>query len=317
MSQRLPIALVFPGQASQVVGMGKEFVEAYPAAREVFEQADTILGYSVSKLCFEGPEDQLNDTYYTQPALYTCGIATHRALLSRVPDIQPVSYAGHSLGELTALAAADAFSFAEGLLLVQTRARLMKQAGERSPGAMAALLGLDAPAVSELCQRVTEETRGILVLANDNCPGQSVISGDIPSVERALALAKEAGAKRAIRLAVSIASHSPLMASVSAVFAQALGQVNFKSPSIPVYANVSASPLTTPDSIHHELEMQLTQPVRWTESVQAMAADGAVLFVEVGPKDVLTGLIKRISSAVQTHNLNSVQNLDSLVAQII
>jgi len=306
-------AFVFPGQGSQVVGMGKDIAEAYPVAREVFEEADSVLGYGLSSLCFDGPESDLNDTYYTQPALYVCSVAILRALQSRVPVVRPAALAGHSLGELTALTAAGAFDFAEGLQLVQTRGRLMREAGTRTPGAMAALLGLDAPQVRELCERASAEAGGVLVLANDNCPGQIVISGESVAIDHAITIAKDAGARRAIKLAVSIASHSPLMASAAAAFAQALSQVNFQEPAVPVYGNVIAAPLTTADAIHQELEMQLTQPVRWTESIQAMVAAGLGTFVEVGPKDVLTGMIRRIDANAATTNLNSAENLDTFI----
>ncbi|MCC6612122.1 MAG: ACP S-malonyltransferase [Anaerolineae bacterium] len=306
-------AFVFPGQGSQVVGMGKDVAEAYPVAREAFEEADSVLGYALSSLCFDGPEADLNDTYYTQPALYVCSLAILRALQSRVPVVRPAALAGHSLGELTALAAAGVFGFAEGLQLVQTRGRLMRDAGTRSPGAMAALLGLDAPQVRELCERASAESGGVLVLANDNCPGQIVISGESAAIDHAISIAKDAGARRAIKLAVSIASHSPLMASAAADFAQALSQVDFQEPAVPVYGNVIAAPLTTGDAIHQELADQLTHSVRWTESIQAMVAAGLDTFVEVGPKDVLTGMIRRIDANAATTNLNSAENLDTFI----
>lgn len=306
-------AFVFPGQGSQVVGMGKDVAEAYPVAREAFEEADSVLGYALSSLCFDGPEADLNDTYYTQPALYVCSLAILRALQSRVPVVRPAALAGHSLGELTALAAAGVFGFAEGLQLVQTRGRLMREAGARSPGAMAALLGLDAPQVRDLCERASAESGGVLVLANDNCPGQIVISGESAAIDHAISIAKDAGARRAIKLAVSIASHSPLMASAAADFAQALSQVDFQEPAVPVYGNVIAAPLTTGDAIHQELADQLTHSVRWTESIQAMVAAGLDTFVEVGPKDVLTGMIRRIDANAATTNLNSAENLDTFI----
>ncbi|MCL4250284.1 MAG: ACP S-malonyltransferase [Anaerolineae bacterium] len=306
-------AFVFPGQGSQVVGMGKDIAEAYPAAREVFDEADAVLGYSLSRLCFDGPESDLNDTYYTQPALYVCSIAILRALQSRLPAVRPGALAGHSLGELTALAAAGVFGFAEGLRLVQTRGQVMRDAGTRNPGAMAALLGLDAPQVRELCARASGEAGGVLVLANDNCPGQIVISGESAVIDHAITIAKDAGARRAIKLAVSIASHSPLMTSAAEAFAQALSQIDFQEPAVPVYANVTAAPLTTGGDIHRELEMQLTHSVRWTESIQAMVAAGFNSFVEIGPKDVLTGMIRRIESSANTTNLNTVDNLDAFI----
>ncbi len=307
------IAFVFPGQGSQVVGMGKDLADVYPAARQTFAEADEVLGFRLSDLCFNGPEDALNDTLNTQPALYTCGIATLRALQAELPDAVPAFVAGHSLGEFTALAAANAMSFAAGLKLVRERGKLMKEAGVLNPGAMAALLGLDADQVREVCDRASQQTGGVLVLANDNCPGQIVISGDETTIEVGRLLAQEAGAKRALRLAVSIAAHSPLMASASAAFREVLLEMDFEAPQMPVYGNVDAAPLTDKDMIRKELDLQLTHSVRWTESVQAMIADGAETFIELGPKDVLTGLLKRIDRSKSGMPINNVDSLSALV----
>lgn len=308
-------AFVFPGQGSQVVGMGKDLAEKYPAARQTFEQAEAILGFSLSRLCFEGPEDDLNDTINTQPALYTCGIAVLRALQSERPVARPAFVAGHSLGEFTALAAAGAMAFEDGLRLVRERGRLMKEAGTKSPGAMAAVLGLDAPAVADVCSRARQQTGGVLILANDNCPGQTVISGDDASIEAGMKLASEAGAKKVVKLAVSIAAHSPLMESASATFREVIHATRFQTPSVPVYGNVDAAPLADVAGIQREVELQLTHSVRWTESVQAMAAAGAELFLEFGPKDVLTALLKRIDRSKAGRALNGVENLDKFLAE--
>lgn len=305
-------AFVFPGQGSQMVGMGQDFAEAYPVARETFEQADDILGFALSKLCFEGPEEELNDTINTQPALYVSGVAIHRVLENLYPDAVPAFVAGHSLGEFTALAAAGAVSFQDGLRLVRERGRLMKEAGIKSPGAMAALLGLDADMVRDLCARASQQTGGVLVLANDNCPGQIVISGDDVTLEQGLTLAKEAGAKRAVKLAVSIAAHSPLMGPASADFRKALAETAFQTPHMPVYGNVSAAPLTSVEAIRDELGNQLTSSVRWAESVTAMIAAGAQRFIELGPKDVLSGLLKRINRNATAISLNSVASLGQI-----
>ncbi|PJF39504.1 MAG: [acyl-carrier-protein] S-malonyltransferase [Chloroflexi bacterium] len=305
-------AFVFPGQGSQTVGMSQDIAEAYPVARELFEQADEILGFSLSNLCFNGPEDELNDTINTQPALFVSGMATLRALQNELPDAKPVFVAGHSLGEFTALAAAGAISFEDGLKLVRERGRLMKEAGTRSPGAMAALLGLDADAVRSLVAQVSEATGKTLVLANDNCPGQIVISGDNAALDTGLEAAKEAGARRAVKLAVSIAAHSPLMESVASEFREALAAANFSTPDVPVYGNVNAAPLSDVAAIRQELDAQLTQSVRWTESVQAMIVAGAEQFIELGPGDVLTGLLRRIDRSKKGIPLNSVDAIHSL-----
>lgn len=287
-------ALVFPGQGSQVAGMGRDLAANYPAAKAVFDEADHVLGYALSRLCFEGPEAVLNDTANTQPALYVTGIAALRALESVLPQAAPGAVAGHSLGELTALTAAGALSFAAGLRLVQARGRLMKQAGELAPGAMAALLGAEIEAAHGFCEQASAETGRPVVVANDNCPGQVVISGDLAALEAALDLAKAAGLRKAVRLDVSIAAHSPLMAAVQAEFREHVAATAIMPPQVAVYGNISAAPLTDAAAIRAELGDQLTQPVRWRESVQAMLDAGLRVFVEMGAGDVLTKLLKRI-----------------------
>ncbi|HEX2905516.1 MAG TPA: ACP S-malonyltransferase [Phototrophicaceae bacterium] len=306
---------VFPGQGSQQVGMAKDLYELYPAAREIFEQADAMLGFALTKLCFEGPESDLNDTINTQPALYVSGIATLRALCREIPEAMPAFVAGHSLGEFTALAAAGVFSFEDGLRLVRERGRLMKAAGTQSPGAMAATLGLETEQARKVCAQASEKTGGVLVVANDNCPGQLVISGDEATLDAAMGLAKEAGAKKVVKLAVSIAAHSPLMAPAAAEFRKALNATTFQPPTMPVYGNVGAAPLTTVEEIREELERQLTNSVRWTESVRAMIAAGATRFVELGPKDVLAGMMKRIDRSAPGSALNSAETLRAFVQE--
>jgi len=289
--------------------MAKDFADSYPVAHDLIQQADDLLGFSLSGLMFEGPEDALNDTINTQPALFVSGLAILNALKTELPDAFPAFVAGHSLGEFTALAAAGVLSFEAGLRLVRERGRLMKAAGDSQPGAMAAILGLDSEKVREVCAQAAAQTGGVLVLANDNCPGQSVISGDVATLEQGLVLAKAAGARRAIKLAVSIGSHSPLMQPAADEFAWALAEVEFTMPAVPVYGNVSAAPLLDVDAIRYELETQLTQPVRWTESVQHMIADGAQIFLEVGTKDVLVGLNRRIDDTKMAVPINNITNL--------
>lgn len=308
-------AFVFPGQGSQVVGMGSDIASAYPAAREIFEQADMLLKMRLSDLCFNGPEDLLNDTINTQPALYVCSIAILRALQAELPSAQPIAVAGHSLGEITALAAAGAIAFEDGIRLVQTRAQAMKAAGEANPGGMAALLGLTVEKAQEVCEQAQGQTGGVLVVANDNAPGQVVISGDHATLNTGIEMAKAAGAKRAVKLSVSIAAHSPLMSSAAEAFGRKVAETAFNPPRIPVYANVSAAPLTEIEAIRGELNQQLTQNVRWTLCVQAMIGAGITHFVEIGSKDVLTGLLKRINRSATGITLNNVESLQTFVTE--
>lgn len=275
-------------------------------ARALYEQADDLLGFKLSALCFEGDADALNDTINTQPALYVTSLAALAALKTELPDAIPGAVAGHSFGELTALTAVGALRFEDGLRLVRERGRLMREAGIHQPGAMAAILALEIEAVREVCARAASETGFPLVVANDNCPGQVVISGESTALERGLELAKEAGARRAIKLAVSIAAHSPLMEHAAEDFAQAVRETVFATATAPVYANVTAEPITATPAIQAELEGQLTQPVRWREAMNAMIADGFTRFIEIGPKDVLAGLMKRIDAEATILSLGSV-----------
>ena len=293
-------AYVFPGQGSQFVGMGSELARLRPVARGIFSRADATLGVDFTKLCFEGPEAELNDTYNTQSAIYTHSIAALETIALSGEIEAPAFVAGHSLGEFSALCAAGALSFEDGLKLVRERGRLMKLAGERAPGSMAAILGMDAERLREICATVSANHAQPVVLANDNCPGQIVISGGKESVAEAGAVARQQGAKRVAPLAVSIAAHSPLMVSVSDEFAQAVANTPFNIARVPVVANTSARAITHPDDIRAELCAQLISPVRWTDSVRFMSAQGVTSYIEVGPKDVLCNLIKRIDSATQT-----------------
>ncbi|MFC1960157.1 ACP S-malonyltransferase [Chloroflexota bacterium] len=303
-------AFLFPGQGSQEVGMGADLAAAYPAAQAIFEQADDLLGFSLSGLCWQGPADALTDTFNTQPALYITSIATLKALEAEVGSIQPAYVAGHSLGELTALTAAGALSFEDGLRLVRERGRLMKQTGEQNPGAMAAILGLSVEAIQSVCELTSSETGKTLVLANDNCPGQIVISGDVEAIERGMTLAQEAGAKRVVKLPVSIASHSPLMTPIVDEFQAALAQTTFTPPTTPIIGNVTAAPLPAdPDAIRRELSDQLTSSVRWTESMQILIDNGITSFVEIGTNEVLSGLMRRINRKSTRVTLNNAQKL--------
>jgi [acyl-carrier-protein] S-malonyltransferase len=308
-------ALVFPGQGSQIVGMGADLAATYPLAAQIFDEANAILGFDLSSICFNGPEADLNDTLITQPALYVMGVALLRVLQAQCPEAVPAMVAGHSLGELTALTACGALDFADGVRLVRTRGRLMAEAGEKNPGAMAALLGLDADKAGEACAAASAQTGKTLVVANDNCPGQVVISGDGETLEIGMELAKAAGAKRAVKLAVSIAAHSPLMASAADAFSQAVADTPLKPPQMPIVGNVNAAPLESIEAIREELGQQLTQAVRWTESIRRMRAAGITHFYELGPKDVLNGLIKRIDREATCAAINSAMALAALIAE--
>lgn len=303
----LTTAAIFPGQGSQALGMGADFAQRYVVARDTFAQADEILGYSLSEICWTGPAEALDQTNHTQPALFVSSMAIWRALQEALPEATPAWMAGHSQGELSALTAAGALSFEAGVRLVQARGRYMRRAGEQAPGAMAAVLALELPRVEVLCAEASRDTGKTVVLANDNCPGQAVVSGEIEAVDRLIELAAAAGARRALKLAVSIAAHSPLMASAQAGFRQAVHETTFSPPQVAVIGNIAAWPLTTPDEIRRELDQQLTQPVRWTDSVRAMIEAGAETFIEVGAGNVLTGLLRRIDRARARVNLNTVE----------
>ena len=290
-------AFVFPGQGAQFVGMGKDLYENNPVAKEMFDKANEILGFNITDLMFNGTDEDLRQTKVTQPAIFL-----HSVILAKTmgDDFNPDMVAGHSLGEFSALVAAGALSFEDGLRLVSARAQAMQKACEKTPSTMAAVLALPDAKVEELCASVTE---GVVVPANYNCPGQIVISGSIEGVDAACAKMLAAGAKRALKLKVGGAFHSPLMEPARAELADAIAHTDFHAPKCPVYQNVNAEPQTDPETIKKNLIAQLTAPVRWTQTVQNMIAAGADTFVEVGPGAVLQGLVKKISSEVATSGI--------------
>ncbi len=300
-------AYLFPGQGSQHVGMGLELYQNTPEARAVFDQADEQLGFALSALCFEGPEDTLTDTVNQQPALFVTSMAMWQRMQAQGWEM-PAYMAGHSLGELSALTAAGALSFSDGLRLVRQRGELMKEAGEREPGAMAAILALDIPTVKAICEQASDEDSSVQV-ANDNCPGQVVISGDETALTRAMELAEAAKARKVVRLPITIAAHSRLMASAAEAFARAVDHTPIEAPTVPVIGNVDAVPLTTPEQIREELKAQLTSGVSWTGSMNYLLAQGVDTFVEVGPGDTLLSFIKRIDRQASRVKLTFGENL--------
>jgi [acyl-carrier-protein] S-malonyltransferase len=324
LNQPRSTAFLFPGQGSQHIGMTQDLAATYSSARHALEEADDVLGFHLSRLMADGPEAELTDTINAQPALLAAGYATLLALQEEVgnhglPPASPGTVdnvtAGHSLGEYTALVAAGALPFADGLRLVRTRGQLMKDAGLRSPGMMAAVLGLDEAQVAEIC-RTSTTSGGIAQVANDNCPGQVVISGDQQGMESAMSALVEAGARKVIPLAVSIAAHSPLMQPAASRFRTAIEESSVATPHIAVYANTTAQPLSSIEAIRDELAAQLTGSVRWTSSVQAMSGAGITTFVEVGPGEVLTGLVKRIERQSARYSVRDVPSLQEYVATL-
>ena len=293
-------AYVFPGQGSQFKGMGHDLYEKandnaglLPSARDLFDQANQILGYDLTRIMFEGTDEDLKQTIYTQPAVFLHGVILALTNSSFAPDRFDASMvAGHSLGELSALTAAGVLSFEDGLKLASIRATAMQRACELAPSGMAAVLGLADSTVEQVCAEITTE---IVVPANYNCPGQVVISGSLAGIQLAEERLKAAGAKRVLPLAVGGAFHSPFMQPAQAEFAQAVEDMPFKAPRCPVYQNINAQATTDPTMIKANLIAQLTAPVRWTQSVERMATDGAIEFIECGPGKVLQGLIKKIN----------------------
>jgi [acyl-carrier-protein] S-malonyltransferase len=306
------IAYVFPGQGSQKVGMGRDLYANFEPARTIFQEADKVLGFSLSKLCFEGPEEELRQTINAQPALVAMSMACYQAAIStaeksRVPS--PAFLAGHSLGEYTALALAGVLDFSTTVYLARERGRLMFEAGQKTPGAMAAILGLDESAVKDLCRETGTW------LANINCPGQLVVSGSQENINKAIDLAKSRGALRAVPLLVSGAFHSPLMQPAADGLSAIIARLSFNEPSIPIIGNTSAGPLTSAKAIKGELMNQLCNSVQWQRSVEYMINNGTATFIEIGAGNVLTGLIKRINKNVKTLNIGAANELSNIMSQ--
>lgn len=295
--------------------MGRQLAEEYPAARRIFEQADDLLAINLTQIAWEGPEAELNDTINTQPALMVHSIAALRVLQDRLPQFKPALVAGHSMGELSALVASRALDYPAALALVRRRGELMKRAGQVSPGGMAAILGLDIPTLDQVCSQASAPGE-VVQVANDNCPGQVVISGASAALERALELARQAGARRAVPLAVSIAAHSPLMISAQQDFNLAVAAASIRDPEIPLVGNVTATPLASAGEIEADLQAQLTARVRWTESIQYMVSQGINTFIEIGSGTVLTGLVKRIARDASTFALGTPADLEQLTSNV-
>lgn len=306
------LGLLFPGQGSQHVGMGRDLAEGFPEAARVWEEADDALGFGLSDLCWNGPEAELIHTRNAQPAIFVHSAAAWAVVARRVED-RIVAAAGHSLGEFSALHAADVLTFTDALRLVRQRGELMFAAGVRRQGTMAAILGLADEVAEQVCRAASAGGERV-VPANFNAPGQLVISGDPPAVARAISAAKEAGARRALPLNVSGAFHSPLMSEAEPELRRALDDVEFSTPSFPVISNVTAAPVDDPDEARDLLVRQLTSPVRWTESIVTLRSLGATRCLEIGPGSVLTGLVKRIEPEMPSESLGTAQALDSFLA---
>ncbi len=310
------LALLFPGQGSQEVGMGRDVFEASPAARAVFEAADAALGFSLSSLCFEGPEDDLRRTENQQPAILTTSLALIAALRERVA-VEPAFVAGHSLGEYTALVAADALDLEQAVRLVHARGQFMQEAVPEGVGAMAAILGGDAETVAAVCQQVAAETGEVVSPANWNSPQQTVIAGHAGAVEKAGELATQRGAKRAVALPVSAPFHCSLMAPAAEKLAAELGGVAFRDPKVPVVTNVEAEPQSDGARIPELLREQVTAAVRFTESVQALTTRGVTHMVEVGPGHVLSGLVARIQRRMKRSSVSGADELEAVAQALL
>jgi len=307
----MKVAYVFPGQGSQFAGMGRDLCENFSSAKAVFQQADEALKFPLSRLCFDGSEDELRQTINAQPAILTVSFACLKAIqeVSGNNDLPPpVFLAGHSLGEYTALAAAGVLDFATTVYLARERGRLMHEAGQKKPGSMAAIIGLDESLLTEVCRET--DTR----IANINCPGQLVISGTSENLNKAMDLAKAKGAHRAIPLQVSGAFHTPLMQSAVDGMSEIIATLSFSDPSIPIIGNTTAQPLTAADLLKEELLRQLCNCVQWQRSIEYMIDNGVSTFIEIGPGKVLTGLIKRINKSVELINIGDVEAVKNIEA---
>ena len=309
------IAFLFPGQGSQTVGMGRDLAENFSAAKAVFDEADDALGYSLSGLCFEGPEDQLRQTEFTQPAILTVSVATARVLAEK--GITPTVSAGHSLGEYSAHVIAGTLSFADAVSIVRSRGRYMQEAVPPNGGAMAAVLGLDAARIADLCQLASDEHNAIVAPANMNAPEQTVISGETAAVNRAMELCKEAGAKRCVLLPVSAPFHCKLMEPAAERLAADLERAVFNDPAIPVASNVDARLVTRRSEARDSLIRQVTGAVRWTECIDLLrTSGGATTFIEVGPGRVLSGLLRQIDRTLPSLNVEDSSSLEKTVTAL-
>jgi len=306
------VAFLFPGQGSQSVGMGKDFYEQSKIGKEFFDRADQVLGRPLSKICFEGPEEELRKTWNAQPGLFLCGIIGYELL--KAEGIEPAAAAGHSLGEYSAFYAARVFDLAQGLELVRVRGEAMNEASEARKGVMAAILGLEASKLQEVVKRAS--AKGIVTLANFNSPDQVVISGEPAAVEEAVALASADGAKRAIMLPVHGAFHSPLMSSAVPKMKAALEKAKLNDPEIDFISNFEASPVLNNEDVRHALSNQITSCVQWSKTIEAFICGGVDCFVEVGPGKVLSGLVRRINREAKTLNIGTMAELPGVVSQL-